>query len=208
MRNFLLAILLVIVACHAQAGTVLVLGDSLSAGYGLEPDQGWVVLLQQRLEQLGLPHRVVNVSISGETTAGGLARLDAALDQHRPDWLLLQLGANDGLRGLSLQAMRDNLDAMVMRAKTRGIKVLLIGMQIPPNYGRVYTERFAAVYQELAARHQLPLVPFLMERVALDPTLIQADQLHPNALAQPLLLDTVWPVLERTIQDPRFKIQN
>lgn len=196
MRNFLISILLLIVACNVQAGTLLVLGDSLSAGYGLEPEQGWVVLLQQRLEQRGLPHRVVNVSISGETTAGGLARLDAALDQHRPDWLLLQLGANDGLRGLSLQAMRDNLDAMVMRAKTRGIKVLLIGMQIPPNYGRVYTERFAAVYQELAARHQLPLVPFLMERVALDPTLIQADQLHPNALAQPLLLDTVWPVLE------------
>lgn len=196
MRNFLFAILLVIVACNAQAGTLLVLGDSLSAGYGLEPDQGWVVLLQQRLEQRGLPHRVVNVSISGETTAGGLARLDAALDQHRPDWLLLQLGANDGLRGLSLQAMRDNLDAMVMRARTRGIKVLLIGMQIPPNYGRVYTERFAAVYQELAAQHQLPLVPFLMEPVALDPALLQADQLHPTAAAQPLLLDTVWPVLE------------
>ncbi|MEW6647277.1 MAG: arylesterase [Pseudomonadota bacterium] len=196
MRNFLLAILLFIVACHAQAGTVLVLGDSLSAGYGLTAGEGWVALLQQRLEQRGLEHTVVNASISGDTTAGGLARLDAVLDQHRPDWLLLELGANDGLRGLSLTAMRDNLDAMVMRARARGIKVVLIGMQIPPNYGRVYTERFAAIYGELAARHRLSFVPFLMERVALDPALIQADQLHPNAAAQPLLLDTVWPVLE------------
>lgn len=196
MRNFLLAILLFIVACYAQAGTVLVLGDSLSAGYGLTAGEGWVSLLQQRLEQRGLEHTVVNASLSGDTTAGGLARLDAVLDQHRPDWLLLELGANDGLRGLSLTAMRDNLDKIVVRAKARGIEVVLIGMQIPPNYGRVYTERFAAIYRELAARHRLSFVPFLMERVALDPALLQADQLHPNAAAQPLLLDTVWPVLE------------
>ena len=196
MRKFLFTILWFIVACNAQAGTLLVLGDSLSAGYGLEPGQGWVVLLQQRLEQRGLEHTVVNASISGDTTAGGLGRIDAALNQHRPDWLLLQLGANDGLRGLPLEAMYRNLDEMVMRAAQRGIKVLLIGMQIPPNYGRVYTERFTAVYHELAAQHQVPLVPFLMERVALDPTLIQVDQLHPNAAAQPLLLETVWPVLE------------
>jgi acyl-CoA thioesterase-1 len=196
MRNFLVALLLLIVACNSQAGTLLVLGDSLSAGYGLEPGQGWVVLLQQRLEQRGLPHRVVNASISGETTAGGLARVAALLDQHRPDWLLLQLGANDGLRGLSLDAMERNLDTIVMRAGQRGIKVVLVGMQIPPNYGRVYTERFAAVYRELAAKHRLPFVPFLMERVALDPALIQADQLHPNAAGQPPLLETVWPVLE------------
>lgn len=188
--------MLLIVACNSQAGTLLVLGDSLSAGYGLEPGQGWVVLLQQRLEQRGLPHRVVNASISGETTAGGLARVAALLDQHRPDWLLLQLGANDGLRGLSLDAMERNLDTIVMRAGQRGIKVVLVGMQIPPNYGRVYTERFAAVYRELAAKHRLPFVPFLMERVALDPALIQADQLHPNAAGQPPLLETVWPVLE------------
>ncbi len=200
--------MLLIVACNLQAGTLLVLGDSLSAGYGLEPGQGWVVLLQQRLEQRGLPHRVVNASISGETTAGGLARLAALLDQHRPDWLLLQLGANDGLRGLSLDAMERNLDNIVMRATQRGIKVVLIGMQIPPNYGRVYTERFAAVYRELAARHRLPFVPFLMERVALDPELIQPDQLHPNAAGQPLLLETVWPVLEGVIQNSRFKIEN
>ncbi|PKM44054.1 MAG: arylesterase [Gammaproteobacteria bacterium HGW-Gammaproteobacteria-1] len=196
MRNFLVALLLLIVACNSQAGTLLVLGDSLSAGYGLEPGQGWVVLLQQRLEQHGLPHRVVNASISGETTAGGLVRLAALLDQHRPDWLLLQLGANDGLRGLSLAAMRDNLDRIVMRAGQRGIKVVLIGMQIPPNYGRVYTEGFSTVYRDLAAKYRLPFVPFLMARVALDPELIQPDQLHPNAAGQPLLLDTVWPVLE------------
>lgn len=196
MRNILLAILLFIVACYAQAGTVLVLGDSLSAGYGLTAGEGWVALLQQRLDQRGLAHQVVNASISGDTTAAGLARIDAVLDQHRPDWLLLELGANDGLRGLSLAAMRDNLDRMVMRASRRGIKVVIIGMQIPPNYGRAYTEQFAAIYRDLAQRHRLPLVPFLMEKVALDPALIQEDQMHPNAVAQPLLLDTVWPVLE------------
>jgi acyl-CoA thioesterase-1 len=196
MRKFLFTILWFIVACNAQAGTLLVLGDSLSAGYGLAPGQGWVSLLQQRLEQRGLDHTVVNASISGDTTAGGLARLDAVLDLHRPDWLLLELGANDGLRGLPLEAMHRNLDGMVMRAAQRGIKVVLIGMQIPPNYGRVYTDGFSRIYHDLAAKHRLPIVPFLMERVALDPALIQADQLHPNAAAQPLLLDTVWSVLE------------
>lgn len=187
---------------------MLVLGDSLSAGYGLESGQGWVALLQRRLEESGLPHTVVNASISGDTTAGGLARLDALLDQHRPDWLLLQLGANDGLRGLSLKAMADNLDKMVRRAQQRGVRVLLIGMRIPPNYGRVYTERFTATYHQLAATHDLPLVPFLMEKVALEPGYMQPDQIHPNAQAQPLLLDTVWPVLEQAIQDSKFKIRN
>lgn len=179
----------------ATAGTLLVLGDSLSAGHGLAPGQGWVALLQQRLEQQEPSWHVVNASISGDTTAGGLARLPAALERHQPDVVLLELGANDGLRGLSLSAMQDNLEAMITTAHAASARVLLIGMHLPPNYGPRYTERFSAIYRELATRHGLPLVPFLLERVALDPGLMLSDNLHPNAAGQPLLLDTVWPVL-------------
>jgi acyl-CoA thioesterase-1 len=188
--------LLWLLAWPAAAGTVLVLGDSLSAGYGLPAGQGWVNLLEQRLEQQDLSWRVVNDSISGDTTAGGLARLPATLERHRPDVLMIALGANDGLRGLSLTEMKNNLEAMIAEAGAAGARVLLIGMRMPPNYGPRYTERFSAIYRELANRHQLPLVPFLLERVALDPALMLSDNLHPNAAAQPLLLDTVWPVLQ------------
>lgn len=172
------------------------LGDSLSAGYGLTPGQGWVSLLQQRLEQRGDAWRVVNASISGDTTAGGRSRLPAALERHQPDVLLLELGANDGLRGLSLTAMKSNLNAMIEQARAAGAHVLLIGMQMPPNYGPRYIQGFSAIYAELAAQHDVPLVPFLLERVALDAGLMLSDNLHPNAQAQPLLLDTVWSQLE------------
>ena len=196
MRFFLLSLLLLVQAGIAHAATILVLGDSLSAGYGLEDTrQGWVALLQKRLAEQKLPYKVVNASISGDTTAGGLARLDASLDQQRPAVLLLELGANDGLRGLSLQAMQRNLTTIVMRAKARGIKVVLIGMMLPPNYGPAYTARFQHVYRQLAQEQQLPLVPFLLDGVALDPALMQSDQLHPTAAAQPRLLDNVWSVL-------------
>lgn len=187
----------------ATAGTLLVLGDSLSAGYGLAPGQGWVSLLQQRLEQRGDAWRVVNASISGDTTAGGRSRLPAALERHQPDVLLLALGANDGLRGLSLTAMKRNLNAMIEQARAAGAHVLLIGMQMPPNYGPRYTQGFSAIYAELAAEHDVPLVPFLLERVALDAGLMLSDNLHPNALAQPLLLDTVWSQLEPLLSDTR-----
>jgi acyl-CoA thioesterase-1 len=200
MRKMLLSLLLFCLALPANACTLLVLGDSLSAGHGLAPGQGWVELLQQRLQQRALPARVVNASISGDTTAGGLARLDALLAQHRPDILLLELGANDGLRGLSLPAMKRNLAAIIDKARAAGAKVLLIGMQMPPNYGPLYTERFHSIYGELAHEQQLPLVPFLMEKVALEPDLMQPDNFHPNAEAQPLLLETVWPLLRPMLE--------
>jgi acyl-CoA thioesterase-1 len=147
------------------------------------------------LAQRGYPHRVVNASISGDTTAGGVSRIEAALRQHRPALLILELGANDGLRGLSLTALKANLNSISERAKASGARVLLLGMALPPNYGPRYTERFSTIYGELAVEQQLPPPPFFLERVALDPALMQADNLHPNAAGQPLLLDTVWPVL-------------
>ena len=195
MPKLIASLLLWFLTSSATAGTLLVLGDSLSAGYGLEPGQGWVELLEQRLEQRGESWRVINASISGDTTAGGRARLPAALERHRPDVLLLELGANDGLRGLSLAAMQDNLGAMIEQAHATGARVLLIGMRMPPNYGPRYTRAFTAIYEELASEHGVPLVPFLLERVALEANLMLPDNLHPNARAQPLLLDTVWPTL-------------
>jgi acyl-CoA thioesterase-1 len=201
MKKYILKIILLfVVSCQVQAGTILVFGDSLSAGYGLAADEGWVSLLQQRLAQHELEHKVINASISGETTAGGLARLPAVLEQYRPDYLLLELGANDGLRGLSLAAMRDNLTAMIAKATELDSQVVLIGMQLPPNYGPVYIKQFTAIYQELAKRHRLPFVPFFLTNVALNPALMQGDQLHPTAAAQTLLLDTVWPTLLPLLQ--------
>ncbi len=153
-------------------------------------------MLQQRLQEQAIPCQVINASISGDTSAGGLARLKPALEQHTPAILLLELGANDGLRGLSLSAMKSNLTSIIKQAKGVGAKVLLIGMQMPPNYGPRYTERFHKIYTELADEQQVPLVPFLMESVALAPSLMQPDNFHPNAQAQPLLLETVWPYLK------------
>ena len=196
MLKLIASLLLWFLSSSAAGGTLLVLGDSLSAGYGLAPEQGWVTLLEQRLERQGLPWHVVNASISGDTTAGGRARLPALLERHRPDVLLLELGANDGLRGLSPAAMKDNLAVMIAQTRAAGAQVLLIGMRMPPNYGPRYTERFTTIYRELAAEQEVPLVPFLLEKVALDPGLMLDDNLHPNAKAQPLLLDTVWPALE------------
>lgn len=174
----------------------MVFGDSLSAGYGLEPGQGWVDLLKDRLEQKGFRYEVVNESISGDTSAGGTARIGDALELHQPDIVILELGANDGLRGLSLKAMKSNLSSIIHQSKTAGARVLLLGMQMPPNYGPRYTERFSSIYGELAREQQLPSPPFLLQKVALDPSLMQADNLHPNAAGQPQLLETVWPALQ------------
>lgn len=196
----LIASLLLLLSLPVWGGTIVVFGDSLSAGYGLEPDQGWVTLLKDRIERKGFNHRVINASISGDTSAGGLARIDDTLAQHQPTVLVLELGANDGLRGLSLQAMQDNLNSIIEQAKAAGAKVLLVGMQMPPNYGPRYTERFAAIYTELAREHRLPNPPFLLERVALEPSLMQADNLHPNAQGQPLLLETIWPALKPLLE--------
>jgi acyl-CoA thioesterase-1 len=195
-RWLVLTLLLALDVGAAPAPAILVVGDSLSAGYGIELRDGWVTLLQQRLAQQGYPHTVVNASISGDTTAGGRARLADALKRHRPEIVILELGANDGLRGLSLGATRANLEAMIKAAQSAGARVLLIGIQLPPNYGPDYTGKFRAIYTDLARDYNLPLVPFLLEGVALTPKLMQPDGLHPRAAAQPRLLDNVWPYLE------------
>jgi acyl-CoA thioesterase-1 len=189
----------------ASASTILVFGDSLSAAYGIRPEQGWVTLLTQRLQAQGYGYQVVNASVSGETSGGGLERLPRALELHGPVIVILELGANDGLRGLPVSAMRDNLAQMVQLAQAAGARVLLVGIRIPPNYGPRYTEEFARVYPALAQQHQLALVPFLLEKVALDPALMQEDGMHPNAAAEPMVLDTLWsylkPLLKKRTKD-------
>ena len=172
------------------------LGDSLSAGYGIRPEQGWVALLDQRLKARGYGYRVVNASVSGETTSGGLERLPRALELHHPAIVVLELGANDALRGLPLEVASSNLERMIELARDAGARVLLVGMRIPPNYGPRYAQEFTQLFERLAAQRHVPLVPFLLERVALNPGLMQDDGLHPNAQAEPAVLDTLWPHLE------------
>jgi acyl-CoA thioesterase-1 len=193
--------LFVLFAGGAQAATILVWGDSLSAGYGLRPDQAWPTLLQTRLAREGFPHRVVNASVSGETSAGGRSRLPAALARYRPDVLILALGANDGLRGLPPEHLADNLGAMIEAAHRAGARVLLAGMQMPPNYGPVYTRRFAETFARVAQAHKVALLPFLLEGFAERRALFQPDGLHPTADAQPLILDNVWPRLMPLLGD-------
>jgi len=178
-----------------QAPVVLVFGDSLSAGYGISVERGWVSLLAQKIEHEGYGFRVVNASVSGETTAGGLARLPRALAVQQPRIVLLELGANDGLRGLPLADARANLDQMITILQSQHVAVLLLGLRLPPNYGERYTSGFMSMYQELSASHHIALLPFLLENVALHPELMQSDGLHPNERGQPLLLDNVWPTL-------------
>ena len=179
-------------AASGKPATILVFGDSLSAEYGLPRDTGWAKLLANRLAKEALQYSVVNASISGETTSGGRTRLPALLQQHAPSVVILQLGANDGLRGLSLASMRDNLTAMVESSRSSGAQVLLIGIRIPPNYGREYAERFAGIYAQLASAQKVALVPFLLDGFADDLDYFQADRIHPNQRAQPRMLDTVW----------------
>ncbi len=176
--------------------TLLVWGDSLSAAHGIPVEKGWVNLLQ---EKLGDKYSVINGSISGETTAGGLTRLPDALKQHKPAYVLLELGANDGLRGIALDEMRSNLEQMIKLALDAKAKVVLIGIRLPPNYGPAFTDKFDAVYADLAKEHDLPLVPFLLDGVAEDWDLMQADGLHPVAEAEPKVLDNVWKVLENVL---------
>jgi acyl-CoA thioesterase I len=196
-RIFVLLILWVAtVPAYAETPAILVFGDSISAGYGLpRVDRGWVALLQAKLQSEGYGDEVVNASVSGETTAGGLARLPRALTLHHPAVVILELGGNDGLRALPIEQMRANLTRMIDLAKDAGAKVLLLGMRIPPNYGPQYTEQFSAVYTDLAREKHVALVPFLLNDVALHPDLMQADGVHPVEAAQPLLLATVWPAL-------------
>ena len=196
----LLALFVLIVAsasARAEAPVILVFGDSISAGYGLaHVEQGWVELLKTRLSALGYGYQVVNASVSGETTAGGLARLPRALELHHPKIVILELGGNDGLRALPVAQMRANLTQMVELATAAGAKALLLGMRMPPNYGPDYTAQFALVFSDLARDRKLPWVPFLLNDIALSQTLLQADDIHPNAAGQPVLLENVWPTLK------------
>lgn len=209
--SVLLALLCVCVASHAFAQparksaaasatpatqrTVLVMGDSLSAAYGLSTSQGWVSLTAQKITKEKPGWRVVNASISGETTAGGAARIAAALKRHKPSVVVIELGANDGLRGLPLAQIRSNLQTMIAAAKTANAKVLVIGMRLPPNYGPDYTLGFERAFRELAQRNGAAYLPFLLQPIALDDRAFQADRLHPVASAQPRLRDHVWPAL-------------
>ena len=187
----------------APGQTILVVGDSLSAEYGLARGTGWVALLEKRLATEKLPARVVNASVSGETTAGGRSRLVALLAQHRPTLVVIELGGNDALRGLALKSTEDNLAWMTQTAQKAGAKVLLVGMQVPPNYGSDYARRFAAAFGEVARQHQTALVPFLLEGVANGPdaaSLFQPDRIHPNAQAHPMMLGNVWPALRKLLR--------
>jgi acyl-CoA thioesterase I len=180
----------------AQAATLLVFGDSLSAGYGLSQEQGWVSLLSQRLKSEGYDYKVANASISGETTLGGASRFQGALQQHRPQLVILELGANDGLRGQNVDGMRRNLEKMIDAARQRGAQVLLVGMRLPPNYGTAYVEKFQRAFSDVAAAKRVPLVPFMLEGFADQRAMFQNDGLHPTAAAQARILDTVWTGLQ------------
>lgn len=179
---------------------MLVLGDSLSAAYGIRPQAGWVSLLRERLQQAKPAREVVNASISGETTSGGLARLDGLLADHQPAIVVVELGANDALRGLPLGVPRGNLTRIIETSRKAGARVLLVGIEIPTNYGPQYRDGLRNMYRDLSVEFNLPLVPFLLEGVALDPQLMQDDGLHPTAAAQPKVLENVWPVLEKALQ--------
>jgi acyl-CoA thioesterase I len=200
MLNRILLLLFLILPGTASAGIILVVGDSLSAAYGIPVEQGWVALLQERLDSRGYPYRIVNDSISGDTTANARARLARSLASHEPAVVLLELGGNDGLRGLSISAMKSNLAAMISSVQETGARVMLVGVQLPPNYGPVYTERFQAVYHELARDRGVTLLPSLVDGIGTEQNLMQADGIHPNAIAQPLIRDRVWeellPLLE------------
>jgi acyl-CoA thioesterase-1 len=180
---------------YSASKTILVLGDSLSAEYGLVRGKGWVALLEQRLQQKNIPATVINASISGDTTSGGKARLAKLLEKHHPDILIIELGGNDALRGLSLKASEDNFKGMIDMAKMQRSKVLLAGMKIPPNYGPDYSDRFFSLYEKLAKANKTALVPFLLEGIAEKETLFQADRIHPAAEAHPAILNNVWPHL-------------
>lgn len=187
-------------AAYSASKNLLVLGDSISAEYGLPRDSGWVNLLQKRLADDKLAFNVVNASISGETTAGGLTRLPALLQQHKPTVLIIELGGNDGLRGLSLAATQANLREMIKSADRIGARVLLLGMRVPPNYGPDYSKRFAAMYQGLARERNVKLVPFLFAGLDDTERFFQQDRIHPNQRAQPVMLDNVWPGLRALLK--------
>jgi acyl-CoA thioesterase-1 len=205
MRSFIVnvAVLFLLAAAACQAANdkqvILIVGDSLSTAYGIEAEQSWVALLESQLMTEGYGYRVVNASISGDTTSGGLRRLPRALERHQPDIVLIELGGNDGLRGTPIHVIRDKLESMIELSKSSDARVLLAGMEMPPNYGATYTDEFSRLYRDLAEEHDIALIGFFMKDVALDPTRMQADGIHPNAQGQPGLFNNVWPVLEELL---------
>ena len=200
---------LVLAAClgfpgyTVAAGTILVFGDSISAGYGLPADAGWVHLLRQRLGKVAPDYTVVNASISGETASGGRRRIDAALEKHRPSIVILELGGNDGLRGGRIDALQADLDAMVIAALKRNAQVVLVGMRLPPNYGATYVQNFQAVYDSVAGKHRIALVPFIFDGFGERQEMFQSDGIHPTREAQPLMLETVWKALGPLVSKSR-----
>ena len=174
---------------------MLILGDSLSAGYGMHSNQSWVHLLELRLLDTGHAYKILNSSISGDTTQGGLARLPRLLDRYRPTVVIIELGANDGLRGINPDTTRENMRQMIVQSQSSGATVLLNGIKLPPNYGVAYIDQFESIYSDLALEYNTLLVPFFMEGIVFEPDLLQADNIHPNEKGQPVLLDNVWPVL-------------
>ncbi len=198
MRVWLLSagLALLCMAQNAAAGTVLIVGDSISAAFGLDTRQGWVALLEKRLRDEGFKDKVVNASVSGDTSAGGQARLPALLSEHKPSLVVLELGGNDGLRGQLPTQLQQNLASMIDKSRAAGAKVVLLGMQLPPNYGARYTKAFAQVYSDLAMQKNVPLVPFFLEGVGGHPELMQADGIHPAQNAQGQLLENAWPAIK------------
>lgn len=185
----------------ADDATIVILGDSLSAAYGMELGESWPSLLQQRLDEHGHAWQVFNSSITGETTQGGLTRLPRLLEQHEPAIVIIELGGNDGLRGLPLEVTRENLSRMIEQSLAAGARVVLAEMRIPPNYGRTYTEKFNGTYSDLAARYDVVLLPFVLQDIALEPGMMQADGIHPTAAAQPIILEQVWKALAPVLDD-------
>jgi len=181
--------------------TVIVFGDSLSAGYGVDFDQTWVALLQSRLESQGYEHRVINASISGETTEGGQTRIKQALENFESDLVILELGGNDGLRGFPTEVIKDNIRSIIETTRTHGAAIVILGIRIPTNYGARYTQAFEAIYRELAEEFDVPWIEFFMEGIALNDELMQEDGIHPNADAQPLLLDNAWPIIRLALTE-------
>ncbi len=201
MRKILTLIVLLLAANaqSAESPTILIFGDSLSAGFGIDVDQSWAALLQQRLESQGYEHRVVNASISGETTEGGAARIESAIGTFSPDLIILELGGNDGLRGFPPSRIKENLEVIARRARDSGAGVVLLGIRIPTNYGTRYTQAFEAVYAEVAEELGIRWIEFFMDGVALNDELLQEDRIHPNSEAQPILLDNAWPIIRATL---------
>lgn len=196
MLRYILPLLLLCPLAAAGQPTIVVLGDSLSAAHGMAHEQGWTVLLERRLAAEGYPYRVVNASISGDTTEGGLSRLPATLVRHTPDIVVVELGGNDGLRGIPPAQTRRNLELIVERARAAGSKVVLVSVELPPNYGAAFSRQFDAVFKQLAREHELPLAVLSLNGALDRPGLIQDDGLHPTAQAQPLILDRIWPLLQ------------